>query len=66
MSKRSPFEEFYKYKLTDQKNHKCRHPKGIGGHHCPSWWGQYICDHCREYNMCECLNKVKTKEVLDG
>lgn len=66
ISKRSPFEEFNKYKLTDLKNHKIRHPKGLGGHHCPSWWGQYICSNCKEYKYCECINKIISLELLDG
>lgn len=58
-SKQSPFREFHKYKVTDMKNHNMRHPKHIHGHHCPSWWGQFICFDCDEYKYCECIDKIK-------
>ncbi len=65
-SKISPFKDFHKYKVTDRKNHGIRHPKGLDGHYCPSWWGQYICSHCNEYRHCECINKIISRELLDG
>lgn len=66
MKNSNPWEEFNKYKVTNMKNHKLRHTKYIHGHYCPSWWGQYICEYCREYFGCECLNKVIVRKGTNG